>query len=141
MAKMKKARHLQDMEVKGATSGRTRRKIKLRLSAEVAKLHHFLAEEEKLFLQRLSKEEETKKKETENTLKLHQITTSLKRLILEVGEMRQSPFLELLWNPKDLLTRSENRDGNYALEVLKVKTVCHDDEGNAEAIPSGYQFS
>lgn len=137
---MKKARHLQDMEVKGATSGRTRWKIKLRLSAEVAKLHHFLAEEEKLFLQRLSKEE-TKKKETENTLKLHQITTSLKRLILEVGEMSQSPFLELLWNPKDLLTRSENRDGNDSLEVLKVKTVCHDDEGNAEAIPSGYQFS
>lgn len=138
---MKKAKHLQDMEVKGATSGRTRQKIKLRLSAEVAKLHHFWAAEEKLFLQRLSKEEETKKRQTENTLKLHQITTSLKRLLLEVGEMSQSPILELLGNPKDLLTRSENRDGNYSLEVLKVKTVCHDDEGNAEAIPSGYQFS
>lgn len=138
---MKKAKHLQDMEVKGATSGRTRQKIKLRLGAEVAKLHHFWAAEGKLFLQRLSKEEETKKRQTENTLKLHQITTSLKRLLLEVGEMSQSPILELLGNPKDLLTRSENRDGNYSLEVLKVKTVCHDDEGNAEAIPSGYQFS
>lgn len=49
MAKMKKAMHLWDMGVKGATSGRTRQKIRLRLSAEVAKLHHFLAEEEKLF--------------------------------------------------------------------------------------------
>ncbi|EPQ08473.1 Tripartite motif-containing protein 4 [Myotis brandtii] len=138
---MKKVMHLQDMGVKGATSGRTRQKIRLRLSAEVAKLHHFLAEEEKLFLQRFSKEEETKKKQTENTLKLHQIITSLRKLILEVGEMSQSPILELLWNPEDLLTRSENRDRNYSLEVLKVKTVCHDDEGNAEVIPSGYQFS
>uniref|UniRef100_A0A3Q2LCS9 Tripartite motif containing 4 n=1 Tax=Equus caballus TaxID=9796 RepID=A0A3Q2LCS9_HORSE len=27
-------------------------------------------------------------------------------------------------NPKDVLTRSENQDVNYSLEVLKVKTVC-----------------
>lgn len=62
----------------------------------MAKLHHFLAEEEKLFPQRLSKEEETKKKQTENTLKLHQIITSLKKLILEVEEKSQSSILELL---------------------------------------------
>ncbi|XP_054570888.1 E3 ubiquitin-protein ligase TRIM4 isoform X2 [Eptesicus fuscus] len=28
-------------------------------------------------------------------------------------------------NPKDLLTRSENQDVNYSLEVLEVKTLCH----------------
>lgn len=70
---------------------------KLRLRAEFTKLHDFLAEEEQLFLQRLSKEEEeTEKKRTENTLKLHQIITSLKKLILEVKEKSQSSILELL---------------------------------------------
>lgn len=70
---------------------------KLRFSAEFTKLHDFLAEEEQLFLQKLSKEEEeTKKKRTENTLRLHQIITSLKKLILEVEEKSQSSILELL---------------------------------------------
>ena len=70
---------------------------RMRFGAEFAKLHHFLAEEEQLFLQRLSKEEEeTKKKQNENTLKLHQTITSLKQLILEVGRKSQSPTLELL---------------------------------------------
>ncbi|XP_036165824.1 E3 ubiquitin-protein ligase TRIM4 isoform X2 [Myotis myotis] len=126
-AKMKKAMHLQDMEVKNATEWKDKMKNqKLRFSAEFTKLHDFLAEEEQLFLQKLSKEEEeTKKKRTENTLQLHQIITSLKKLILEVEEKSQSSILELLQNPKDLLTRSENQDVNYSLEVLEVKTLCH----------------
>ncbi|XP_029802732.1 E3 ubiquitin-protein ligase TRIM4 isoform X5 [Suricata suricatta] len=124
--KMKKAMHLQDMEVKNFTEWKTKMKNqRMRFGAEFAKLHHFLAEEEKLFLQRLSKEEEeTKKKQNENTLKLHQTITSLKQLILEVGRKSQSPTLELLQNPKDVLTRSENQDVNYSPEVLTVKTVC-----------------
>lgn len=70
---------------------------RMRLSAEFAKLHNFLAEEEQLFLQRLSEEEEeTKKKRNENKLRLHQIITSLKKLILEVGEKSQSSTLMLL---------------------------------------------
>ncbi|VFV22874.1 tripartite motif-containing protein 4 [Lynx pardinus] len=125
-AKMKKAMHLQDMEVKNATEWKEKMKNqRMRFGAEFAKLHHFLAEEEQLFLQRLSKEEEeTKKKQNENTLKLHQTITSLKQLILEVGRKSQSPTLELLQNPKDVLTRSENQDVNYSPEVLTVKTVC-----------------
>ncbi|CAK6444500.1 unnamed protein product [Pipistrellus nathusii] len=126
-AKMKKAMHLQDVEVKNAAAWKDKMKNqKLRFSAEFTKLHDFLAEEEQLFLQKLSKEEEeTKKKRTENTLRLHQIITSLKKLILEVEEKSQSSILELLQNPKDLLTRSENQDVNYSLEVLEVKTMCH----------------
>lgn len=70
---------------------------RLSLSAEYAKLHRFLAEEEQLFLQRLSKEEEeTKKKWNENSLRLNQIITSLKELILEVWEKSQCSSLELL---------------------------------------------
>lgn len=70
---------------------------RLILSAEFAKLHHFLTEEEQLFLQKLSKEEEeTKKTWNENTLRLNQISTSLMELILEVGEKSQSSILELL---------------------------------------------
>ncbi|KAK2506815.1 hypothetical protein MC885_011434 [Smutsia gigantea] len=125
-AKMKHALHLQDLEVKNAAEWKEKmRNQRMRLSAEFAKLHHYLAEEEQVFLQRLSKEEEeTKKKRNENKLRLHQIITSLKKLILEVGEKSQSSTLVLLQNPKDVLTRSENQDVNYSLEVLKVKTVC-----------------
>ncbi|XP_016073176.1 PREDICTED: E3 ubiquitin-protein ligase TRIM4 [Miniopterus natalensis] len=125
--KMEKAMKLQDMEMKSAAEWKDKMKNqKLRLRAEFTKLHDFLAEEEQLFLQRLSKEEEeTEKKRTENTLKLHQIITSLKKLILEVKEKSQSSILELLQNPKDLLARSENQDVNYSLEFLEVKTVCH----------------
>lgn len=68
-----------------------------RVSAEFAKLHVFLAEEEQLFLKRLSQEEEeTKKKQNENTLRLNQMITSMKKLIFEVGEKSQSSTLELL---------------------------------------------
>ncbi|XP_036760594.2 E3 ubiquitin-protein ligase TRIM4 isoform X3 [Manis pentadactyla] len=125
-AKMKQALRLQDMELKNAAEWKEKMKNqRMRLSAEFAKLHNFLAEEEQLFLQRLSEEEEeTKKKRNENKLRLHQIITSLKKLILEVGEKSQSSTLMLLQNPKDVLIRSENEDVNYSLEVLKVKTVC-----------------
>ncbi|XP_058425183.1 E3 ubiquitin-protein ligase TRIM4 isoform X3 [Diceros bicornis minor] len=125
-AKMKKAMHLQDMEVKNATEWKEKMKNqRVRFSTEFAKLHRFLAEEEQWFLQRLSKEEEeTKKKRNENTLRLNRMISSLKKLIIEVGEKSQSSTLELLQNPKDVLTRSENQDVNYSLEVLKVKTVC-----------------
>ncbi|XP_021535876.1 E3 ubiquitin-protein ligase TRIM4 [Neomonachus schauinslandi] len=124
--KMKKAIYFQDMEMKNATKWKEKMKNqRMTISAEFAKLHHFLAEEEQLFLQRLSKEEEeTKKKQNENTLKLHQKITSLKQLILEVREKSESSTLELLQNPKDVLTRSENQDVSYSLEVLTVKTVC-----------------
>ncbi|KAF6357693.1 tripartite motif containing 4 [Rhinolophus ferrumequinum] len=126
-AKMKEAMRLHDMEVKSVTDWQNKMKNKrLSLSAEYAKLHRFLAEEEQLFLQRLSKEEEeTKKKWNENSLRLNQIITSLKELILEVWEKSQCSSLELLQNPKDLLTRSENQDVNYSLEDLKVTSVCH----------------
>ena len=77
--------------------------------------------------QRLSQEEETKKKWTENTLRLHQIITSLKKLILEVGEKSQSSILELLQNPK-------------ALWTLKFCAPHTSDERRADTIPSGYQF-
>ena len=98
---------------------------RLRLSAEFAKLRLFLTEEEQLFLQRLSQEEEeTKKKQREKTLRLSQMVSALKQLISEVKEKSQSPELELLQNPKDVLTRCENQDVNYSLEVLHVKTVC-----------------
>lgn len=69
----------------------------LRVSAQFAKLHHLLDEEEQLFLQRLSEEEkETKKKHTENTLRLNRMITSLKKLMLEVEKKSQSSTLELL---------------------------------------------
>nr|XP_060140809.1 E3 ubiquitin-protein ligase TRIM4 isoform X2 [Globicephala melas] len=125
-AKMNKAMHLQDMEVKNAAEWKEKMKNKrTRVSAEFAKLHVFLAEEEQLFLKRLSQEEEeTKKKQNENTLRLNQMITSMKKLIFEVGEKSQSSTLELLQNPKDVLTRCENQDVNYSFEVLKVKTVC-----------------
>ncbi|XP_036136639.1 E3 ubiquitin-protein ligase TRIM4 isoform X1 [Molossus molossus] len=124
--KLKTAMCLQDTERKNATEWKDKMKNqKLRFRAEFTKLHNFLDEEEQLFLQRLSKEEEeTKKKRTENTLRLHQIITSLKTLILEVKEKSQGSTLELLQNPKDLLTRSKNQDVNYSLEVLEVKTLC-----------------
>ncbi|XP_019488953.1 PREDICTED: E3 ubiquitin-protein ligase TRIM4 [Hipposideros armiger] len=125
--KMVEAMRLHNMEVKNATEWKNNMKNqRLRFSAEYAKLHRFLAEEEQLFLQRLSKEEEeTKEKQNENLLRLNQIITSLEELILEVGKKSQSSNLELLQNPKDLLTRSENQDVNYSPEDLKVKTVCH----------------
>ncbi|XP_022443541.1 E3 ubiquitin-protein ligase TRIM4 isoform X2 [Delphinapterus leucas] len=125
-AKMNKAMHLQDMEVKNAAEWKEKMKNKrTRVSAEFAKLHVFLAEEEQLFIKRLSQEEEeTKKKQNENTLRLNQMITSMKKLIFEVGEKSQSSTLELLQNPKDVLTRCENQDVNYSFEVLKVKTVC-----------------
>ncbi|KAB1263433.1 E3 ubiquitin-protein ligase TRIM4 [Camelus dromedarius] len=125
-AKMKKALHIQDLEVKNATEWKEKMKNqRMRFSAEFAKLHLFLAEEEQLFLQRLSKEEEeTKRKHKENTVRLNQMISSLKKLILEVAEKSQSSSLELLQNPKDVLTRSENQDVNYSFEVLKVKTQC-----------------
>ena len=70
---------------------------RLRLSAEFAKLRPFLTEEEQLFLQRLSQEEEeTKKKQREKTLRLSQMVSALKQLISEVKEKSQSPELELL---------------------------------------------
>ncbi|XP_030875091.1 E3 ubiquitin-protein ligase TRIM4-like [Leptonychotes weddellii] len=96
--KMKKAVYFQDMEMKNATKWKEKMKNqRMTISAEFAKLHHFLAEEEQLFLQRLSEEEEeTKKKQNENTLKLHQKITSLKQLILEVREKSESSTLELL---------------------------------------------
>ncbi|XP_046522967.1 E3 ubiquitin-protein ligase TRIM4 [Equus quagga] len=126
MAKMKKAMDLQDVEVKNAAEWKEKLKNqRLRFSTEFAKLHRFLAEEEQLFLQRLSKEEEeVKKKGKENMLRLNQMIASLRKLIAEVGEKSQSSTLELLQNPKDVLTRSENQDVNYSLEVLNVKTVC-----------------
>lgn len=69
----------------------------MRLSVEFAKLHLFLTEEEQQFLQRLSEEEEEmNKKHDENMLKLHQIITSLKQLILEIREKSQSSTLVLL---------------------------------------------
>lgn len=124
--KMKKAMYLQDIEVKNTTEWKEKMKTqRVSLSAEFAKLHLFLAEEEQLFLQRLDdEEEETKKKQNENTLKLHQKITSLKQLIQEVREKSESSTLELLQNPKDVLTRSENQDVDYSPEVLTVKTVC-----------------
>ncbi|XP_047569457.1 E3 ubiquitin-protein ligase TRIM4 [Lutra lutra] len=124
--KMKKAMYFQDIEVKNATEWKEKMKNqRVRLSAEFAKLHLFLEEEEQLFLQRLSEEEEEmKKKQNENTLKLHQKITSLKQLILEVREKSESSTLELLQNPKDLLTRSENQDVDYSPEVLMLKNVC-----------------
>ncbi|XP_066238283.1 E3 ubiquitin-protein ligase TRIM4 isoform X1 [Saccopteryx leptura] len=128
--KMKTAMNLQEIEMKNFTEWKNKmKKQRLTVSAEFTKMHRFLGEEEQLLLQRLSEEEEeTKKKRTENTLRLHQIIISLKKLILEVEKKSQSPNLELLQvrqNPKDLLTRSENQDVSYSLEVLKVKTVCH----------------
>jgi len=106
---MLKAVYFQDMEMKNATKWKEKMKNqRMTISAEFAKLHHFLAEEEQLFLQRLSKEEEeAKKKQNENKLKLHQKITSLKQLILEVKEKSESSTLELLQNPKDVLTRYE----------------------------------
>ncbi|EAW76628.1 tripartite motif-containing 4, isoform CRA_d [Homo sapiens] len=126
VAKMKKVMHLQDVEVKNATQWKDKIKSqRMRISTEFSKLHNFLVEEEDLFLQRLNKEEEeTKKKLNENTLKLNQTIASLKKLILEVGEKSQAPTLELLQNPKEVLTRSEIQDVNYSLEAVKVKTVC-----------------
>lgn len=60
-------------------------------------MHRFLAEEEQLFLQRLSKEEEeVKKKGKDNMLRLNQMIASLRKLIAEVGEKSQSSTLELL---------------------------------------------
>nr|XP_017822003.1 E3 ubiquitin-protein ligase TRIM4 isoform X2 [Callithrix jacchus] len=124
--KMKTLLELQEIEAKIAT--RWKDKIKsqrMRISTEFSKLHNFLVEEEDLFIQRLSKEEEeTKTKLNENRLKLNQTISSLKKLIVEVGEKRQAPTLELLQNPKDVLTRSEIQDVNYSLEAPKVKTVC-----------------
>ncbi|XP_019649325.2 E3 ubiquitin-protein ligase TRIM4 [Ailuropoda melanoleuca] len=124
--KMKKAIYFQDMEVKNATEWKEKMKNqRIRFSAEFAKLHRFLEEEEKLFLQSLSEEEEElKKKQNENTLKLHQKITSLKQLISEVREKSESPTLELLQNPKDVLTRSDSQDVNYSPEILTMKTVC-----------------
>ncbi|CAD7683941.1 unnamed protein product [Nyctereutes procyonoides] len=124
--KIKKAMHLQDMEVKNAAEWKEKVKSqRMRLSVEFAKLHLFLTEEEQLFLQRLSEEEaEMNKKHDENMLKLHQIITSLKQLILEIREKSQSSTLVLLQNPKDVLNRSENQDVNYSPEILKMKTVC-----------------
>lgn len=127
MAKMEKVTHLQDSEMKNAAEWKDKMSNQqLRVSAQFAKLHHLLDEEEQLFLQRLSEEEkETKKKHTENTLRLNRMITSLKKLMLEVEKKSQSSTLELLQNPKDLLTRSENQDVNYSIEVLQVKTECH----------------
>ncbi|XP_062944434.1 E3 ubiquitin-protein ligase TRIM4 [Cynocephalus volans] len=126
MAKMKKAMHFQEVEVKNAAKWKEKIKNqRMRISTEFSKLHHFLAEEEQLFLQRLSKEEEeTKEKLKENMSSLNQMITSLKNLISEVEEKSQASTLELLQNPKDVLTRSENQDVNYSFEVLNVRTVC-----------------
>ncbi|KAF6127914.1 tripartite motif containing 4 [Phyllostomus discolor] len=127
MAKMEKVTHLQDSEMKNAAEWKDKmNNQQLRVSAQFAKLHHLLDEEEQLFLQRLSEEEkETKKKHAENTLRLNRMIASLKKLMLEVEKKSQSSTLELLQNPKDLLTRSENQDVNYSVEVLQVKTECH----------------
>ncbi|XP_021570519.1 E3 ubiquitin-protein ligase TRIM4-like isoform X1 [Carlito syrichta] len=126
IAMMKKAMHLQDMEVKNATKWKeTIKNQRMRISTEFSKLHHFLAEEELLILQRLSKEDEdTKKKLSVNMLRLNQTITSLKKLISEVGEKSLASTLELLQNPKDVLTRSDTQDLNYSPEVLRVKTPC-----------------
>ncbi|XP_036990813.2 E3 ubiquitin-protein ligase TRIM4 [Artibeus jamaicensis] len=127
MAKMEKVTHLQDAEMKNAAEWKDKmNNQQLRVSVQFAKLHHFLEDEEQLFLQRLSEEEkETKKKQAENTLRLSRTITSLKNLMLEVEKKSQSSTLELLQNPKDLLIRSENQDVNYSVEVLQVKTQCH----------------
>ncbi|XP_053412536.1 E3 ubiquitin-protein ligase TRIM4 isoform X1 [Nycticebus coucang] len=125
-AKMKKAMQLQETEMKNATKWKAHIKNqRARISTEFSKLHQFLAEEEQLFLQRLSEEEEeTKSKLRDNMLRLNETIASLKNLMLEVGEKSQASTLELLQNPKDLLTRSEIQDVNYSPEVLKVKTLC-----------------
>ncbi|XP_047635556.1 E3 ubiquitin-protein ligase TRIM4 isoform X1 [Phacochoerus africanus] len=125
-AKLEKAIGLQDLEKKNTAEWKEKMKNqRLRLSAEFAKLRLFLTEEEQLFLQRLSQEEEeTKKKQSEKTFRLSQMVSALKQLISEVKEKSQGPELELLQNPKDVLTRCENQDVNYSLEVLHVKTVC-----------------
>ncbi|XP_012310975.1 E3 ubiquitin-protein ligase TRIM4 isoform X1 [Aotus nancymaae] len=125
-AKMKRVLQLQDAEAKNATQWKDKIKSqRMRISMEFSKMHNFLVEEEDLFVQRLNKEEEeTKTKLNENKLKLNQTIASLKKLILEVGEKRQAPTLELLQNPKDVLTRSEFQDVNYSLEAPKMKTVC-----------------
>ncbi|XP_054445817.1 E3 ubiquitin-protein ligase TRIM4 isoform X1 [Pteronotus mesoamericanus] len=124
--KMEKAMQLQDTEMKNAAEWKDKMNSQqLTVSAQFAKLHHFLAEEEQQFLQRISEEEkEAKKKQAENTLRLNEIITSLKKLILEVEKKSQGSILELLQNPKGLLTRSENQDVDYSLEVLQVKVEC-----------------
>ncbi|KAM5332167.1 E3 ubiquitin-protein ligase TRIM4 isoform 1-T1 [Glossophaga mutica] len=127
MAKIEEVTRLQDAEMKNAAEWKDKmNNQQLKVSAQFAKLHHFLDEEEHLFLQRLSEEEkETKKKQAENTLRLNRMITSLKKLKIEVEERSQSCTLKLLQNPKDLLTRSENQDVNYSVKVLQVKTECH----------------
>ncbi|XP_004458481.2 E3 ubiquitin-protein ligase TRIM4 [Dasypus novemcinctus] len=96
-----------------------------RASAEFQKLHQFLAEEKQLYLQKLSSEEEkTKKKLNEDKSNLEKQISSLKKLISELRVKSQSSPLELLQNPKDLLTRSEAQEVSAALEVPMVKTVC-----------------
>ncbi|XP_040828873.1 E3 ubiquitin-protein ligase TRIM4 isoform X1 [Ochotona curzoniae] len=125
--KMKMAMQLQDTELKNATKWKEKIKNQeMRISTEFSKLHHFLADEEQLILQRLREEdEETQKKMNENMLMLNQIITSLKKLMLEVGAKSQASTLELLQNPKHVLTRCENQDDvNYSPEVVNVKTVC-----------------
>lgn len=125
--KMKTIVQLQETELKNATKWKEKIKNQqMRISTEFSKLHHFLADEEQLILQRLrEEEEETQKKMNENMLMLNQMITSMKKLILEVGEKSQASSLELLQNPKDVLIRCENQgDVNYSPEVLNVKTVC-----------------
>ncbi|XP_045397341.1 E3 ubiquitin-protein ligase TRIM4 [Lemur catta] len=125
-AKMKKVMQLQDMEAKNTTKWKVQIKNqRMRISTEFSKLHNFLNEEEQLFLQRLNQEEEeTKKKLNENMSRLNETIISLKKLIIEVGEKSQASILQLLQNPKDMLTRSEMQDVNCSLEVPKVKTAC-----------------
>ncbi|XP_036916729.1 E3 ubiquitin-protein ligase TRIM4-like [Sturnira hondurensis] len=127
MAKMEKVTCLQDTEMKNAAEWKDKmNNQQLRVSVQFAKLHHFLEEEEQLFLQRLSEEEkETKKKQAENTLRFNWIINSLKKLMVEVEKKSQSSTLELLQNPKDLLIRSKNQYIDYSIEVFQVKTECH----------------
>ncbi|XP_037670776.1 E3 ubiquitin-protein ligase TRIM4 [Choloepus didactylus] len=126
VTKMKKALQLKSLAEKNtADCQETMKNQRRTLSAEFAKLHQFLAEEEQLYLQKLTKEEEeTKKKLKENKLNLEHKISSLKKLISELGEKRQSSTLELLQNPKDVLTRSEEQDVEPALDMLTVKTMC-----------------
>ncbi|XP_023374352.1 E3 ubiquitin-protein ligase TRIM4 [Otolemur garnettii] len=97
-AKMKKAMQLQETEMKNTTKWKVQIKNqRTRISTEFSKLHQFLAEEELLFLQRLSEEEEeTKSKLKDNMLRLNETIASLKNLMLEVGEKSQASTLELL---------------------------------------------
>ncbi|XP_076996808.1 E3 ubiquitin-protein ligase TRIM4 [Tamandua tetradactyla] len=126
MAKLKQAVDLMDLAEKNAAEWQEKIKDQeRRFNAEFAKLHQFLAEEKHLCIQKLRREEEEMMMTLkENKSSLRQEISSLKKFILEVTKKRQSSTLELLQNPQDVLTRSENQKVYTVLETPMVKTVC-----------------